>query len=67
MMVNQEMSGRGYEMGTMATGYAPRGDLAEAYAAMLQAQTAPAQFSMAHMPLNVPAIGAGMQGVIRWR
>jgi hypothetical protein len=30
---------------------------------MLQTQTAPAQFPMAHMPLNVPAIGAGLQGM----
>ena len=62
MGINQAMDGRGFEPVAMATGYAPRGDPAAACAAMLQAQTAPAQFPMTQMPLNVPAIGSGLQG-----
>ena len=64
MGINQAMDGRGFEPVAMATGYAPRGDPAAAYAAMLQAQTAPAQFPMTQMPLNVPAIGSGLQGMM---
>ena len=46
----------------MAIGYAPRGDPAAAYAAMMQAQTAPAQFPPMHMPFGAPAAGARWHG-----
>ena len=62
--IKQAMDGRGFEPVAMATGYVPRGDSAAANAAMLQAQTAPAQFSMTQMPPNVPTIGAGLQGMM---
>ena len=56
------MDGRGFDAGTMANGHAPRGDPAAAYAAMMQAQTAQAQFPPMQMPFGAPAAGAGWQG-----
>ena len=59
-MNNQAVDGRGFDAGAMADGYAPRGDPAAADAAMMQAQTAPAQFPMTQMPFGAPAAGAGL-------
>ena len=42
MGMNQAMDGRGFGVGMMDSGYAPRGDPAAAYAAMMQAQAAQA-------------------------
>ena len=69
MGMNQAMDGRGFDAGTMANGHAPRGDPAAAYAAMMQAQTAPAQFPPMQMPFGAPAAGAGWHGATmgRWR
>ena len=46
--MSQAMDGRGFGAGMMDSGYAPRGDPAAAYTAMMQAQTAPAQFPPTH-------------------
>ena len=64
MGINQAVDGRGFDPGAMVNGYATRGDPAAAYASMMQAQTAPPQFPMTQMPLGVPAIGAGLQGLM---
>ena len=53
MGMNQATDGRGFGFGVgmMDSGYAPRGDPAAAYAAMMQAQAAPAQFPPTQMQL----------------
>ena len=63
MGMNQAVDGRGFDAGTMANGYAPRGDPAAAYAAMMQAQTAPAQFPAMQMPFGAPAASVGWQSM----
>ena len=67
MGMSQAADGRGFDAGAggaMADGYAPRGDpaAAYAYAAMMHAQTAQAQFPPMQMPFGAPAAGAGWQG-----
>ena len=60
--MSQAVDGRGFGAGMMDSGYAPRGDPAAAYAAMMQAQTAPAQLPPTQMQFGAPAAGAGWQG-----
>ena len=60
--MNQAMGERGFGAGMMDGGYAPRGDPAAACAAMMQAQTAPAQIPTTQMQLGAPAAGTGWQG-----
>ena len=60
--MGQAMDARGPGAGVMGSGYAPMGDPAVAYAAMMQAQTAPGQPPPAQMQLGAPALGAGWQG-----
>ena len=45
----------------MDSGYAPRGDPAAAYAAMMQAQTVPAQFPPTQVQFGAPTAGTGWQ------
>ena len=59
MGMSQAVDGRGFDAGAMANGHAPRGDPAAAYAAMIHAQTAQAQFPPMQMPFSAPAAGAG--------
>ena len=60
MGMSQAADGRGFDAGAMADGYAPMGDPAAAYAAMVHAQTAQqAQFPPMQMPFGAPAAGAG--------
>ena len=59
MGMNQAMVEQGFGAGGMQGGYAPRGDPAAAYAAMMQAQTAPAQPPTTQMQLGAPAAGSG--------
>ena len=62
MGMNQAMGEQGFGAGMMHGGYAPRGDPAAAYAAMMQAQTAPAQLPTTQMQFGAPAAGTGWQG-----
>ena len=62
MGMNQAMGEQGFGGGMMHGGCAPRGDPAAAYAAMMQAQTAPAQPPAMQPQFGAPAAGAGWQG-----
>ena len=64
MGMSQAIGEQGFGAGGMQGGYAPRGDPAAAYAAMMQAQTAPTQLPATQMQLGAPAAGIGWQGAM---
>ena len=62
MGTSQTVDERGFGAGMMEGGYAPRGDPAAAYAAMMRAQMAPAQLPTTQMQPGAPTAVTGWHG-----